>query len=81
MGQPVLIETFRVSGKPTRGSETSQYPEEKKTKVISPVAASEKEEAQTGSCFGSAGVVGLHNVTTSDSGIIWKDEPKKVRAL
>lgn len=81
MGQPVSIETFRASGKPTRGSETSQYPEEKKTKVISPVAASEKEAAQTGSCFGSAGVVGLQEVTTNDSGIIWKDEPKKVRAL
>jgi hypothetical protein len=33
----------------TRGSETSQYPEEKKiNKIISLVAASEKEEAQTG---------------------------------
>ena len=31
----------------TRGSETSQYPEEKKTTVISQVAASEREEAQT----------------------------------
>ena len=31
----------------TRGTETSKYPEEKKTKVISQVAASEREEAQT----------------------------------
>jgi hypothetical protein len=54
---------------------------EKKTKVISPVAASEKEPAQTGCCFGSAGVVGLHNVTERDSRIIWKDEPEKVKAL
>ena len=29
----------------TRGSETSQYPQEKKTKVIFLVAASEKETA------------------------------------
>jgi len=34
-------------GKITRGSETSQYPEEKKPNGISPVAASEKEIAQT----------------------------------
>ena len=31
----------------TRGTETSKYPEEKKTTVISQVAASEQEEAQT----------------------------------
>ena len=31
----------------TRGSETSQYPKEKKTIVISQVAASETEKAQT----------------------------------
>ena len=32
----------------TRGTETSKYPEEKKTKVIPEVAASEPGEAQTG---------------------------------
>ena len=64
MGQPTPIyRGIPLDGKLTRGSETSQYPEEKKTKVISLVAASEKETAQTGCCFGSAGVVGLHNVT------------------
>ena len=31
----------------TRGTETSKYPEEEKTKVISLVAASERELAQT----------------------------------
>jgi hypothetical protein len=31
----------------TRGTETSKYPEEKKTKVIPSVAASERGEAQT----------------------------------
>ena len=35
-------------GTPTRGTETSQYPEEKKTNVIAPVAASERARAQTG---------------------------------
>ncbi len=31
----------------TRGTETSKYPQEKKTKVIPSVAASERGEAQT----------------------------------
>ena len=35
-------------GTPTRGTETSHYPEEKKTKVIAQVAASERAGAQTG---------------------------------
>ena len=34
--------------KPTRGTETSQYPEEKKANAIAPVAASESAPAQTG---------------------------------
>ena len=33
----------------TRGTETSQYPEEKKTTVIAQVVASERAAAQTGS--------------------------------
>ena len=36
-----------VHEKGTRGTETSKYPEEEKTKVISLVAASEREGAQT----------------------------------
>tara|TARA_R110002072_G_scaffold47354_1_gene130488 strand:- start:91 stop:231 length:141 start_codon:yes stop_codon:yes gene_type:complete len=35
-------------GKQTRGTETSKYPEEKKTKVIPLVVASERGLAQTG---------------------------------
>ena len=41
----------------TRGTETSQYPEEKKAEAIPPVAASDRGEAQTGG-IRSAGVVG-----------------------
>ena len=40
----------------TRGIETSKYPEEKKTKVIPKVVASEIGEAQT-SCSNTAGVL------------------------
>ena len=50
MGKPywVTLNNSDVKiGVQTLGSETSQYQEEKKKIFISPVAASEKEEAQT----------------------------------
>ena len=37
----------RLVGGRTRGTETSKYPEEEKTKVISQVVVSEREGAQT----------------------------------
>ena len=40
---------------PTRGTETSNYPEEKKEKSISLVVASEKEIAQTGFVAANSG--------------------------
>ncbi len=49
MGQPIQSNVCRTIAEyigyawPTRGSETSQYPEEEKTIVISRVVASEKE--------------------------------------
>ena len=42
----------RIGGGPTRGTETSHYPEEKKIRMIPPVAASERGGAQTGGVFG-----------------------------
>ena len=42
-----FIGIYRVIGRRTRGTETSKYPEEEKTKVISRVVASEMEIAQT----------------------------------
>ena len=49
MGQPTfLMEGYPVKNRRrTRGTETSQYPEEKKTKVIPQVVASERGGAQT----------------------------------
>ncbi len=49
MGQPGILKICRIDlfGKQTRGTETSKYPEEKKTKVIPLVAASERGIAQT----------------------------------
>lgn len=46
-------------GKPTRRTETSKYPQEKKIIMIPPVVASEKGRAQTRVAC-SFGVVGLH---------------------
>jgi len=53
MGKPPLANPEGSSAeyiggvKITRGSEPSQYPQEEKTTVIPPVAASERGEAQT----------------------------------
>ena len=59
MGQPGGSDTVTIpSMERTRGTETSQYPEEKKTKVIARVVASESAGAQTGVVEATAGVVG-----------------------
>ena len=49
MGQPNASDCITTqSVEQTRGTETSHYPEEKKTKVIAQVVASERAVAQTG---------------------------------
>lgn len=49
MGQPAAGDRGTAPGAgPTRGTETSKYPEEKKTTVIAQVVASERAPAQTG---------------------------------
>ena len=60
MGQPVTLKVYHSSNRePTRRTETSKYPEEKKIIMIPQVVASEKGRAQTGvACY--TGVVGLH---------------------
>ena len=61
MGKPVICNRMAsmdesiVHERGTRRTESSKYPEEKKTKVISIVAASEREGAQT---ISRDGVVG-----------------------
>ena len=48
MGQPAASDCGTAqSAEQTRGTETSQYPEEEKTKVIAQVVASERAGAQT----------------------------------
>jgi hypothetical protein len=63
MGQPLARQVARSPAeyigreKRTRGSEPSQYPEEKKAIAIPPVAASEEGKAQTLYMFKPASVV------------------------
>ena len=60
--------------KQTEGTETSKYLEEKKSKEIPPVVASERGTAQTrsGNIFG---VVGLHHGLIFDRRSPWKAAP------
>ncbi len=64
-------------GERTRGSETSQYPQEEKSNEIPKVAASEMGLGQTRYLY-----LGLRTVygTLIDRRIIWKDEPQRVIA-
>src|SRR5215470_12905911 len=68
MGQPGRPRgrSPRASGERTRGTETSQYPEEEKATAIPKVAASEIGPAQTGGAC-TAGVVGPRHGSTTPS--------------
>ena len=46
-GNPARWTRVMLNSRQTRGTETSHYPQEKKTTVIPPVAASERGVAQT----------------------------------
>ncbi len=63
----------------TGGSETSQYPEEKKAKAIPRVVASESGTGQTdrGNSFG---VEGPHLGLDLCRRAVWKGGPQRVRA-
>ncbi len=58
MGQPDTRRPYHSdkNGRRTWGTETSKYPQEKKTKVISEVVASETGIAQTGVVSAIAGL-------------------------
>ena len=55
-GATRYIEGITSARRQTRGTETSKYPEEEKTKVIPIVAASELGLAQTGSVTAGPGL-------------------------
>ena len=83
MGQPdARRRVIRSEGRRrTRGTETSQYPEEKKTKVIARVVASESAGAQTGGVEAPTGVEGPpRKLRRERSGTRWKARPQTVKA-
>ena len=55
-GATLFCEAEESIAKPTRGTETSKYPEEKKTTVIPQVVASERGIAQTNSVKAGLGL-------------------------
>ena len=64
-------------GKPTRGTETSQYPEERKSTETPSVAASERGLAQTTRGY-SSGVVGPADGTWKLSRTTWEGRGYRV---
>ena len=59
MGKPVIPrDDTTVDVGRTRGTETSQYPQEEKVRTIAQVVASERAGAQTVIVSGNVGVVG-----------------------
>jgi hypothetical protein len=59
-GNPAgVISRYSRKGEPTRGTETSNYPEEEKSNEIPRVAASESGRAQTVAVQTAAGLRGL----------------------
>ena len=75
---PSSVNESIVHEKGTRGTETSKYPEEKKEKSISSVAASESERAQT-IRLRLGGVVGQQHARQCLGEEFWKGLPKRVR--
>ena len=83
MGQPGTGDraACALAQGPTRGTETSHYPEEKKTKVIPQVVASERGGAQTATVSCRRGVVGTAaEAARRHSGSAWKGAPERVTA-
>ena len=82
-GNPaVAIPSLLLGGvERTRGTETSQYPQEEKITMIAPVVASERARAQTAGVKAPRGVVGPSPAwTQDDSGTRWKARPERVTA-
>ena len=66
----------------TRGTETSKYPEEKKTIVIPSVAASERGKAQTKElALRGCGTSHMELEKSRLGEEVWKGPPQKVKAL
>lgn len=74
-----LVAEYIGNQQRTRGSETSQYLQEEKTNVISGVAASEMERAQT-AVHAQRGYRTSNVDLTKIAERFWKSRPKGVKA-
>jgi hypothetical protein len=73
----VLLPAECIGGlEPTRGTETSKYPQEKKETSIPSVAASESGTAQTGVRPGVAEAMRGYKTATNQS--VWNVAPQRV---
>ena len=72
-----LLGEYIAELEPTRGSETSQYPEEKKSNEILLVAASERRKGQTVR-IRPCGVIGPRHWTNDGSRSLWKEARYRV---
>ena len=79
MGKPGWRSPVTARAEPTRGTETSKYPEEEKSKEIPLVAASEEGRAQTGVWRHVSGLWGLAGGFGKDSRTVWKGRPEGVK--
>ena len=80
MGEPAARKARHHDVEPTRGTETSKYPEEEKTTVIPRVAASESGAAQTGCVTARPGLKDseIGRLLPGEQG--WKTRPEGVKA-
>ena len=80
MGEPAARKARHHDVGPTRGTETSKYPEEEKTRVIPRVAASESGGAQTVRVEARAGLKDSDVGERSSGEQGWKTRPEGVKA-
>ena len=78
MGKPGAVNSASPEREPTRGTETSKYPEERKSTETPQVAASERGLAQTVPGFWG-GVADPHNDTSAASGSTWNGAAQRVK--
>ena len=80
MGEPAALEARHQELGPTRGTETSKYPEDEKTRVIPRVAASESGGAQTDCVTARSGLKDseIGRLLPGEQG--WKTRPEGVKA-
>ena len=80
MGQPARLKTVHqiILGE-TRGTETSQYPEEEKEKIDFLSSGDRKGKSLNRLCYGRVGVVGAVKGTSQGTGSAWKRTAKRVK--